>query len=129
MYELGEDIELLAEFPRPTPQGRSEDDWVAPDLSFAVFQDETSYTAVHRDGSRMWQQPSGAWSTSRRGHVGFAMAGPYRETQVLLRLPSGTVGKSLFAALDSTGKVLARTSFPAVGRSGTWGWPGDPTAI
>ncbi|WP_328731057.1 hypothetical protein OHT20_04820 [Streptomyces caniferus] len=117
VYELGEDIELLAEFPRPTPQGSSVNDWAAPDLSFAVFQDETSYTAVHRDGSRMWRQSFGAWTASRWGHVGFAMAGPYRETQVLLRLPSGTVGKSLFAALDTAGNVLASV----VDKSGMWG--------
>ncbi|GAA2346102.1 hypothetical protein OG879_33705 [Streptomyces caniferus] len=116
VYELGEDIELLAEFPRPTPQGSSVNDWAAPDLSFAVFQDETSYTAVHRDGSRMWRQSFGAWTASRWGHVGFAMAGPYRETQVLLRLPSGTVGKSLFAALDTAGNVLACTMLPCGGQ-------------
>ncbi|WP_328743179.1 hypothetical protein OG436_34355 [Streptomyces caniferus] len=116
VYELGEDIELLAEFPRPTPQGSSVNDWAAPGLSFAVFQDETSYTAVHRDGSRMWRQSFGAWTASRWGHVGFAMAGPYRETQVLLRLPSGTVGKSLFAALDTAGNVLACTMLPCGGQ-------------
>ncbi|MGY5125629.1 hypothetical protein [Streptomyces nigrescens] len=133
VYELGEDLELLAAFPRPAPHESAVNDWVAPDLSFVVFQGKSSYTAVHRDGSRMWQQPFGAWSTRRWGHAGFAMAGPYRETQILLRLPSGTVGKSLFVVLDTAGNVLARNVLPCGGQERyvglTWGSEGYLTGV
>ncbi|MCF3145371.1 hypothetical protein [Streptomyces platensis] len=133
VYELGEDLELLGAFPRPAPHGSSVEDWVAPDLSFVVFQDETSYTAVDRDGNRLWQQPFGAWSTSRWGHVGFAMAGPYRETQILLRLPSDAPGKSLFVTLDSAGNELARNVLPCGGAERyvglTWGPEGYLTGV
>lgn len=133
VYELGEDLELLAEFPRPAAHESSVKDWVPPDLSFVVFQGESSYTAVHRDGSRMWHQPFGAGSTSRWNHVGFAMAGPYRETQILLRLPSDTVGKSLFVVLDTAGNVLARNVLPCGGYERhvqlAWGSEGYLTGV
>ncbi|MFG2208868.1 hypothetical protein [Streptomyces sp. NPDC048638] len=130
VYELGREPELLAEFPRPSTRWRDAGHWVAPDLSFAVFEGETSYVAVDRDGNRMWQHPYCTWPASWSGHVGFAMAGPYRETQTLLRLPSGAVDKALFVALDTAGDVLARSVLPCGGNAGlAWGSEGYLTGV
>lgn len=133
VYELGEDVELRATFPRPSPNWREMNDWLAPDLSFVVFQGETSYTAVDRDGNQMWHQPFGGRYATPWGHVGFAMAGPYRETQTLLRLPSGAVDKTLFVALDTAGNELARSVLPCGGNDRcvelVWGSEGYLTGV
>ncbi|MFJ9457524.1 hypothetical protein ACIRST_20855 [Kitasatospora sp. NPDC101447] len=116
IYELREQAELRAEFPAPTPNRWSRQ-WVAPDLSFAVFGAGTEYVAVAPDGTRLWQQPYGTWEVSRWGYLDFSgsAGGADRELRIWLRLPSGLSDSTLFLTLDAAGAVLARSVLPCGG--------------
>ncbi|MFJ4185042.1 hypothetical protein [Kitasatospora sp. NPDC089509] len=116
IHELGEQAELVAEFPAPPATTPWSPVWVAPDLSFAVFGTGTAYVAVARDGGRMlWQQPYGAWEVGRWGYLAFSPAGAAGEPRIWLRLPSGLPDRTLVLTLDAAGTVLARSVLPCGG--------------
>ncbi|MGW3045385.1 hypothetical protein ACWC9T_36360 [Kitasatospora sp. NPDC001159] len=128
IYELKEQAELTAEFPAPSPN-RWPREWVAPDLSFAVFGTATEYVAVARDGTRLWKQPYGTWDVGRWGYLDFSMTGAAsrpavggssaggadQELRIWLRLPSGLPDSTLILTLDAEGTVLARSVLPCGG--------------
>ncbi|MFI9365216.1 hypothetical protein ACIG5E_29820 [Kitasatospora sp. NPDC053057] len=120
IYELREQAEPAAEFPAPTPD-RWTREWVAPDLSFAVFGTTTEYRAVAPDGRTLWKQPYGAWEVGRWGYLDFSTAdasptgGTEEELRIWLRLPSGLPDRTLILTLDTEGTELARSMLPCGG--------------
>ncbi|WP_030247362.1 hypothetical protein [Streptomyces sp. NRRL S-350] len=127
IYELAEQAELAAEFPAPSPDRWSRQ-WVAPDLSIAVFGTATGYVAVAQDGTRRWEQSYGTWEVSRWGYLDFsttgaaprpvggsAAGGAGQELRIWLRLPSGLPDSTLILTLDAAGTVLARSVLPCGG--------------
>ncbi|MEV5576741.1 hypothetical protein AB0L06_42520 [Spirillospora sp. NPDC052269] len=111
LYELGNEAELLASYPRPSGRWQYTEHWIAPDLSYAVFMGEQSYQAVARDGTRIWEQGYGGWDAYRWGDVTLSADG----SRIWLRLPSGVANETLFLTLDATGTVLARSILPCGG--------------
>ncbi|MFB7665452.1 hypothetical protein ACFC1R_16115 [Kitasatospora sp. NPDC056138] len=138
LHELGERAVPGAEFPSPSaaPSAR---EWVAPDLSFAVFAVDGAYVAVGRDGRRLWEQQYGGWAVERWGYVDFSTVGARPaegsggELRIWLRLPSGLPGSTLILTLDAEGTVLARSMIPCGGYerfvSLYWGEGGEVVGV
>ncbi|KJK57432.1 hypothetical protein [Saccharothrix sp. ST-888] len=137
LHELGERAVLGAEFPLP-PAARSVREWVAPDLSCAVFAVDGVYVAVGRDGTRLWEQPYGGWAVEQWGYVDFSTLGARPgdsggELRIWLRLPSGLPDSTLILTLDAEGTVLARNMIPCGGYerfvSLHWRADGEPVGV
>ncbi|MET7802682.1 hypothetical protein [Streptomyces decoyicus] len=135
LYELREKPEFLASYPRVAPKGIfAPPATVAPDLSFAVFHEESAYCCVARGGDQMWELPYGRYGGSYgHAYVSLATDGPDHEPRIWLRLPSDDVARSLFVTLDVRGREVARNLLPCGGSMQyvrlLWGPDGDLTGV